>query len=314
MKLPTSELQAIRYFSNEDRCIQFVAEQRWPNGVICPTCGRTDVSYLKTQRRWQCKSAHSKRQFSVKTGLIFEDSPLGLNKWLPAIWKIVNSKNGISSYELAASLEITQKSAWFLGHRIREALKVGNFEKLEGTVQGDETYVGGRRRHDMQHGFVNKTAIVGLVEQKRSTGRAAAFVTNTPDATSAVGFMKANVAPGSTINTDESRIYYNVKRNYEHHVVNHGQHEYARGDVTTNTIEGMWNLFKRSYRGTYTHMAPQHLGRYVTEHIYRYNNRGVTAYERFAVSLSTSNRRLLYKSLVGKFTTCSQETAPSIQS
>jgi len=299
MKLPQSEIEAIRYFANEDVAIKFVAEQRWSNGAVCPTCGRVDVSYLKTQKRWQCKSRHAKRQFSVKTGTIFEDSPLPLGIWLAAVWKIVNSKNGVSSYEIASSLGITQKSAWFVGHRIREALKAGSFEQLSGTVQGDETYVGGRRRHDMQHGFVNKTAIVGLVEQKKGTGRAAAFVTKTPDATSAVGFMKANVVPGSVVHTDESRIYYNVKRNYEHHIVNHGQHEYARGTVTTNTIEGMWNLFKRSYRGTYTHMAPQHLGRYVTEHVYRYNNRGMTAYERFSASLMTSNRQLAYKSLVG---------------
>lgn len=191
MKLPESEREAVIYFSNEDRCIRFVAEQRWPHGVVCPTCGRTDVSYLKTQRRWQCKSAHAKRQFSVKTGTIFEDSPLGLNKWLPAIWKIVNAKNGISSYELAESLQITQKSAWFLGHRIREALKSGNgFEKLSGTGQGDETYVGGYKRYDMEHGFVNKTAIVGLVENRKGTGQARAFVTKRPDATDAIRCMR----------------------------------------------------------------------------------------------------------------------------
>lgn len=298
MKLPQSEIEAIRYFANEDVAIKFVAEQRWPNGVVCPTCGRVDVSYLKSQQRWQCKSRHAKRQFSVKTGTIFGDSPLPLGIWLAAVWKIVNSKNGVSSYEIASALGITQKSAWFVGHRIREALKAGSFEQLSGTVQGDETYVGGRRRHDMEHGFVNKTAIVGLVEQKKGTGRAAAFVTKTPDATSAVGFMKANVAAGTVIHTDESRIYYNVKRNYEHHVVNHGQHEYTRGNVTTNTIEGMWNLFKRSYRGTYTHMAPQHLGRYVTEHVYRYNNRQLTAYGRFSTACTMNNRQLSYKSLV----------------
>ena len=299
MKLPQTEIEAIRYFADEDVAIKFVAEQRWPNGVVCPTCGRVDVSYLKSQRRWQCKSAHAKRQFSVKIGTIFEDSPLPLGIWLAAVWKIVNSKNGVSSYELASSLGITQKSAWFVAHRIREALKAGSFEQLSGTVQGDETYVGGKMRRDMQHGFENKTAIVGLAEQKKGTGRAAAFVTKALDATSAVGFIKANVAPGSVINTDESRIYYNVRRSYEHHVVNHGQREYARGNVTTNTIEGMWNLFKRSYRGTYTHMAPKHLGRYVTEHIYRYNNRQLTPYERFAVWFDNCGKRMAYHTLIG---------------
>lgn len=299
MKLPQSEIDAIRYFANEDVAIKFVAKQRWPNGAVCPTCGRVDVSYLKTQRRWQCKSRHAKRQFSVKTGTIFEDSPLPLGIWLAAVWKIVNSKNGISSYEIASSLGITQKSAWFVGHRIREALKAGSFEQLNGKVQGDEMYAGGKMRRDMQHGFENKTAIVGLVEQKKGTGRLTAYITKTPSATDAVAFIKANVAPGSTIHTDESSIYHRVKRDYKHEAINHGRHEYARGDVTTNTIEGVWNLFRRSYRSTYTHMAPKHLGRYVTEHVYRYNNRGLTAYERFSVSFATSNRRLVYRSLVG---------------
>jgi hypothetical protein len=214
MKLPLSEVEAIRYFANEDRCIKFVAEQRWPNGAICPTCGRVDVSYLKSQRRWQCKSAHLKRQFSVKTGTIFEDSALGLKVWLPAIWAVVNSKNGISSYEMARKLKVTQKSAWFLNHRIREALKHGGLEKLSGTLNADETYVGGRREGaPKKHGFENKSAIVGIVEAKKGAGRARAFATPyRPDATSTLGFIKANVALGSAIHTDESPLYHNLKR------------------------------------------------------------------------------------------------------
>lgn len=298
MDLPTSELEAIRYFSNEDRCIKFVAEQRWPNGTVCPTCGRVDVSYLKTQRRWQCKSAHPKRQFSVKTGTIFEDSPLGLNKWLPAVWKIVNSKNGISSYEMAASLEITQKSAWFLNHRIREALKAGSFEKLSGITQADETYVGGHYRHGKKRGFENKTAVVGIVENKKGSGQLRAFTTKTPDATSAVRFLKDNVAAGSTVHTDESAIYHNVKRTFKHETVNHGYKEYARGGVSTNTIEGVWNLFKRSHRGTYTHLSAKHLNRYVQEHVYRYNMRQHTGAERFAAWFAGSGRQLAYRALV----------------
>jgi transposase-like protein len=207
MNLPTSELEASRYFANEDHCIKFVAAQRWPNGVVCPTCGRTDVSYLKSQRRWQCKSAHPHRQFSVKTGTIFEDSPLGLNKWLPAIWKIVNSKNGVSSYELAASLHITQKSAWFLAHRIREALKAGNFEKLDGTTSADETYVGGRHV-GTEHHLDNKTAIVGVVEHKKGTGQLRAFAVKAPDATNTMQFLRDNVAAGATLYTDESGTVY----------------------------------------------------------------------------------------------------------
>lgn len=206
MNLPTSEIEAIRYFSSEDRCIKFVAEQRWPNGVVCPTCGRVDVSYLKMQRRWQCKSAHPKRQFSVKTGTIFEDSPLGLSKWLPAVWKIVNSKNGVSSYEMAASLQITQKSAWFLNHRIREALKAGSFEKLSGAVEADETYVGGKSHTGKRHDMSNKTAVIGIVEKQKGTGRLRAYATKYVDSTETFRFLNAAVEPGSTLHTDESRI------------------------------------------------------------------------------------------------------------
>lgn len=298
MKLPQSQLEAIRYFADEDRCIKFVAEQRWPNGVVCPTCGRVDMSYLKTQRRWQCKSAHPKRQFSVKTGTIFEDSPLGLNKWLPAVWIIVNAKNGVSSYEMARTLSITQKSAWFLNHRIRAALAAnGGFEKLSGTVQGDETYVGGYKHRDAKHGYENKTAIVGVVENKKGVGQARAFVTKYADATTAMQFLKDHVEAGANLHTDESPIYYNAKRTFKHDTVNHRKREYARGAVTTNSIEGLWNLFKRSHRGTYTHLSAGHLGMYVAEHLYRYNNRQYSDSERFVMWFGGCARRLAYKTL-----------------
>lgn len=298
MNLPTSEIEAIRYFSNEDRCIKFVAEQRWPNCVVCPTCGRVDVSYLKMHRRWQCKSAHPKRQFSVKTGTIFEDSPLGLSKWLPAVWKIVNSKNGVSSYEMAASLQITQKSAWFLNHRIREALKAGSFEKLSGAVEADETYVGGKSHTGKRHDMSNKTAVIGIVEKQKGTGRLRAYATKYVDSTETFRFLNAAVEPGSTLHTDESRIYHHAGRTFKHEKVNHGHKEYARGGVSTNTIEGVWNLFKRSHRGTYTHLSAKHLNRYVQEHVYRYNMRQSTGAERFVAWFAGSGKRLGYRVLV----------------
>lgn len=146
MKAPRTLQEAILYFADAANCLKYMAERRWPNGVICPTCGRTDVSFLANQRKWQCKSAHAKRQFTAKVGTIFEDSPLGLEKWLPAVWLITNAKNGISSYELARALGVTQKTAWFMLHRIREALKNGSLLKMGGNgspIEVDETFVGG---------------------------------------------------------------------------------------------------------------------------------------------------------------------------
>jgi hypothetical protein len=149
MQEPRTLQEAIVYFSDADNCLKYMAQRRWPEGVACPTCGRTDVSFLANQRKWQCKSAHAKRQFTAKVRTIFEDSPLGLEKWLPAVWIITSAKNGVSSYELSRSLGVTQKTAWFMLHRIREALRNGSLLKIGndgGPVEIDETYIGPNTR------------------------------------------------------------------------------------------------------------------------------------------------------------------------
>ncbi len=166
MEYPTTLLEAVKFFSNEETCIEYLASVRWPSGAVCPTCGRFDVSYLKSQKRFQCKSLHAKRQFSVKVGTIFEDSALGLDKWLPAVWMIVNSKHGVSSYEIARTLGVTQKTAWFMDHRIRVAMAYGGFNKLDDPVEADETYIGGKTTDDKGR-FSNKSAVVGVVEKKK---------------------------------------------------------------------------------------------------------------------------------------------------
>jgi hypothetical protein len=149
MKAPKTLRDAIIYFADADNCLQYMADSRWPDGVVCPTCGRPDPTFLKTQQKWQCKSAHAKRQFTVKVGTIFEDSPLGLEKWLPAVWLICNAKNGISSYELSRDLDVTQKTAWFMLHRIREAMKFGSLTKVggNGPIEIHETFVGGLKKN-----------------------------------------------------------------------------------------------------------------------------------------------------------------------
>src|SRR5437588_3071212 len=168
-RLPSSLLEAIRYFSDLDVCTEYVAGLRWPHGPVCPRCLGKEHSYLTTRRLWKCKAC--KKQFSVKVGTVFEDSPLGLDKWLPAVWLAANSKNGISSHELARALGTTQKSAWFMLHRIRLAMQTGTFEKFSGTVEVDETYIGGKARNMHKSvrarnitgtGGKNKTAVLGV--------------------------------------------------------------------------------------------------------------------------------------------------------
>jgi transposase-like protein len=300
MKYPETLVEAVRYFSNPDVCIAHVANLRWPNGVICPTCGRVDVSYLESQKRWQCKSRHAKRQFSVKIGTIFEDSPLGLDKWLSAVWMIINAKNGVSSYEIARALGVTQKTAWFMDHRIRAAMEYGTFDKkLDSPVEADETYIGGKTREEKGR-FTNKTAIVGVVEKKKHVGQIRAFATKQADATNTLSFLKQNLEEGATVHTDESKIYSRAKRTFIHESVNHSEKEYARGAISTTTIDGFWNLFKRSYKGTYTHLSPAHLDRYVKEHTYRYNTRMLTDGQRFTEWFANCHRRLMYKTLINK--------------
>src|SRR5437870_9177749 len=172
---PKTLQQAIIYFSKPENCLNYLTARRWPNGVICPTCGRDDVTFLTKQNKWQCKSAHKQRQFSVKVGTIFEDSPLGLDKWLMAVWMITNCKNGISSYEVASNLGVTQKTAWFMVHRIRLAMQSGSFAKqLSGNVEVDETFIGGKARNMHRSvrdrrikgtGGAGKVAVMGLLER-----------------------------------------------------------------------------------------------------------------------------------------------------
>jgi transposase-like protein len=299
MKHPATLVEAVRYFSNADVCIEHVAALRWPTGAVCPTCGRVDVSYLEKQKRWQCKSRHPKRQFSVKIGTIFEDSPLGLDKWLPAVWIIVNAKNGVSSYEIARALGVTQKTAWFMDHRIRAAMEYGTLDKLDDPVEADETYIGGKNKEEKGR-FTNKTAIVGVVEKKKHIGQIRAFATKQADASNTLPFLKANLRESAILHTDESKIYSRAKRTFIHESVNHSKKEYARGAVSTTTIDGFWNLFKRSYKGTYTHLSPVHLDRYVREHTYRYNTRVLSDGQRFTEWFANCNGRLMYKTLIDR--------------
>jgi transposase-like protein len=146
-KEPETLQEAVLYFADPDNCTEYVSSRRWPNGVQCPTCGSTDVRYYKSVRRWECKNQHPKQQFSIKNGTIFEESPISLDKWLVAMWLLVNCKNGVSSYEIHRAIKVTQKTAWFMMHRIRRATEQGSFGKLSGEIEADETFIGGKARN-----------------------------------------------------------------------------------------------------------------------------------------------------------------------
>jgi transposase-like protein len=312
MESPKTLQQAIVFFSDEDNCISYVRDMRWPDGVvICPICGRNDVSWLKSQKKWQCKSKHSKRQFSAKVGTIFEDSPIALDKWLMAAWMLTNCKNGISSYELASDLGITQKSAWFMLHRLRLAMReehdphypIGNGGN--NPVEVDETFIGGKpkNRHSKKRSEVgDKKAIVMGMLTRNTRELRAKVIPNVKRETLQAEILK-HVGWGSVIYSDQHVGYdgLNKLENFTHKTVNH-MTEYVNGNVHTQGIENFWALLKRSLNGTYVAVEPFHLDRYVDEQVFRYNNRrNKTDEQRFKKVLSqVAGKRLTYAEVTGK--------------
>ncbi|MCI0563093.1 MAG: IS1595 family transposase, partial [Nitrososphaera sp.] len=301
---PNTLQEAIVYFSDPENCITFLAQLRWPNGVTCPNCDAKEVSYLSTRRIWKCKAC--KKQFSVKVGTIMEDSPIRLDKWLSAIWIIVNAKNGVSSYEIHRSLGITQKSAWFMLHRIRCAMQTGTFKKLSGHVEVDETFIGGKARNMHKHvrerkikgtGGVGKVAVMGLLERH---GEVRAMVIPNIRRQALHTEVKQNVEQGSSVYSDGLPSYEQLGADYVHNVINHAE-EYVRGNVHTNGIENFWSLLKRSIRGTYVSVEPFHLFRYLDEQTFRFNSRGGKDADRFLLAArSLVGKRLTFNELIGK--------------
>ena len=308
--------QAIRYFSDEDTCIDTVANLRWPNGVPqCPKCIGKDHYYLATQKRWKCKKCG--RQFSVKVGTIFEDSPIPLDKWLTALWLLVNCKNGVSSYEVARDLGVTQKSAWFVLHRLRFALRDRSFTKMgggSGPVEVDETHIGGnlknmhkekRERYAIKAGPKGKTVVQGMLD--RDTRKVRATVVPNVRRETLQNKILAAVKYGTKVYTDSAVGYETgLQRRFVHEVVNH-TNEYVRGQVHTQGIENFWSLLKRTLRGTYVAVEPFHLDRYLDEQVFRFNNRKdedgnkLTDADRFTTALlGIAGRRLTFAEVTGK--------------
>jgi transposase-like protein len=306
---PNTLLEAVRYFSDSDRALALLVTIRWPDGVTCPTCGSRKVSFLRTRRLWKCREKHARQQFSIKVGSIFEDSPLPLDKWLIAMWLIVNCKNGVSSYEVARDLNVTQQTAWFMLHRIRKAMHRGSFEKMGGTgpVEADETMIGGLARNMHKDkkakkitgtGGAGKELVVGLLD--RETGKV--HVTHIKDRKKETlqAHVREHVATGAELYTDELASYTGLDKDYVHEFVNHAE-EYVRGNVHTNGIENFWSLLKRAIKGTYVSVEPFHLFRYLDEQAFRYNERKDNDGSRFIEAANTAfGRRLTYKELTGK--------------
>src|ERR1700737_1652203 len=306
---PTTLIEAVHYFSDPDRSLEFLAAMRWPGGVVCPYCGSKEASFLKTRRLWKCKNNHAKRTFSIKVGSIFEDSPLPLDKWLVAMWLIVNCKNGISSYEVARDLHVTQQTAWFMLHRIRKAMQRGGFEKMGGSgpIEADETMIGGLARFMHKDkkaekikgtGGVGKELVVGLLD--RETGKVRVEHIPNRKRKTLQEHVKVNVASGAELFTDELASYTGLDKEYVHHGVNHAE-EYVRGNVHTNGIENFWSLLKRGLKGTYVSVEPFHLFRFLDEQAFRYNERKGDDGDRFIEAAGSAfGRRLTYKELTGK--------------
>jgi transposase-like protein len=304
-KFPNTLLAAVTYFSDEDVCRDFLAGLRWPNGVECPYCGSDRVGYLQTRGVWKCKGKDCRRQFSVKKGTIFEDSPIPLSKWLPAIWLYSAGKKGRSSHQLAKDLGVTQKSAWFMSHRIRLAMEAESFDSpFDGEVEVDETIVGGKDKNKHAHlrrgnwgPQVGKVAVMGLLERH---GEVRAKVVPSRRADVLKTEIRRHVAPGATLYTDEFASYRGLEGEYVREVINHSE-EYVRGNVHTNGIENFWSLFKRVLYGTHHSVEPYHLDRYLGENVQRFNTRKFRDDARFTQTVARGlSRRLTYRELTGK--------------
>jgi len=324
--------QAIVHFADRENCRQFMVFMRWPDGVPrCPYCDATKLTWLAKDGRYRCYGDHKPQKFSLKVGTVFEDSAIGLEKWLPAAWLICNAKNGISSYEIARSLGVTQKTAWFMMHRIRLAMVSKSFMKLGsdgGPVEVDEVYLGGnpknkhKSKRDIQYATpdypwaserrinlktgrgTEKIAVFGMLDREARKVRAEIVPNVQRDVL--LNAILENVQPGGKVYSDAYPVYKSLKDlEFVHEAVNHVK-EYVRGEVHTNGIENFWSLLKRGLKGTYVSVEPFHLDRYIAEQVFRFNNRAtkdnpLDDSDRFMLAMSQIvGKRLTYAELTGK--------------
>jgi transposase-like protein len=302
---------AIAYFADPGRAHDFATRIRWPHGVACPRmgCGNADVRFIATRKLWFCKEC--KRQFSVKVGTIYEDSAIPLTKWMPAIWLLASNRNGISSCELARALGVCQKTAWFMLHRIREAMQTPTHERLSGQIETDETFIGGKaknqrlnlgssarlRHREGRKPLKPKTVVFGMIERG---GKVRAMVVPDTRRKTLMPRIVQHVTPGSTVYTDANYSYADVSQDYVHRVIDHSI-SYVEGQVHTNSIENFWSVLKRTLGGTYICARPWHLDAYLDEQIFRFNSRTEQDGDRFVdAAKATDGKRLTWRALVAK--------------
>jgi transposase-like protein len=312
MKDPKTLQEAILHYADFENCKSFLISLRWPDGIVkCPRCGSEKVFWIEKERVWKCYGKHNLAKFSLKTGTVMEDSPIGVDKWLVALWLVINCKNGVSSCEAARDLGITQKSAWFMNHRIRFALHGESFEKFSGEVEADETFIGGKARnmHIAQRkrritgtGGKDKTAVMGILERG---GKVRTIVIPNRKKSALQAEVRKHVEAGAALYTDALLSYEGLEGDYAHMVVDHAV-QYVDGRVHTNGLENFWCLFKRGVNGTYVSVEPFHLFRYLDEQSYRYNNRAtpdnpMNDFDRFKMAMSQIvGKRLTWNQLTGK--------------
>lgn len=303
MKAFKSILAFQKEFSSEEKCREYLELQKWNGTPCCISCASTNVTRFKNDaRRFQCNEKACRKQFSVLTGTFAENTKIPLSKWFLAMYILSNHSKGISSLQLASWLDVTQKTAWFLNHRIREMLnQTGETELLNGTVEIDEVYLGGSDKNRHQHkkkGVGAKTMVVGAVKRG---GKVVTKVVPAATTENIQSFVVNTVEPNSIMVTDESHVYNKVADNYTHQTVNHGAKEYVRKDdksIHTNNIEGYWNILKKQIVGIHHSVSPKHLQRYCNENAYRFNNRALPQDERFAIALNNCLGRLKYQDLI----------------
>ena len=310
---PKTLQAAILHFADFENCKRFMIGLRWPDGIVeCPRCGSDRVFWIEKERVWKCYGKHDHAKFSLKTGTVMEDSPIGIDKWLAALWLVVNCKNGISSCETAKDLAITQKSAWFLNHRIRYALHEGSFDKLlSGEVEVDETFIGGKARNmhvDKRErritgtGGKDKTAVMGIMERG---GRIRVKVVPNRRKSALQAAVREHVAAGSALYSDALKSYDGLAQDYAHQVIDHAE-KYVDGRVHTNGLENFWSLTKRGISGTYVSVEPFHLFRYLDEQVFRFENRAtkdnpLNDFDRFKMAATQFvGKRLTWNEVTGK--------------
>ncbi|MEO7191748.1 MAG: IS1595 family transposase [Vicinamibacterales bacterium] len=309
--IPQTLQQAIEFFLSPENCERFMVELRWPGGVSCPRCGSVNVLRLAKQRRWECREKHPRRQFSAKVGTIFEDSPLPLKSWLMVVWMTSNCKNGVSSYEIHRALGVTQKTAWFMLHRVRLAMQSVGGGKLSGEVEVDETFIGGKARFMHKgkreqaikgRGHSGKAAVMGLLQRHSGKGQSKVRLEVVPTTRKNVlhPIVEQHVEDGSSVYSDALKSYQNLGLYYQHQVVDHAEC-YVRGEVHTNGLENFWSLLKRAIKGTYVSVEPFHLFRYLDEQAFRFNSRDGNDADRFVATMKQiEGRRVMYKDLIAK--------------